>query len=209
MRKFILKGLYHYSRGTFADIVYRNALLHPDDEAFICDPQKITSAQFNARVSSLIHALCLLWVRKGDGIGILSWNCLEYADAYGVAMKGEFIASPFNFRLHKEELEHLVKYSEATMLFVNPELWLTINSLRSHRPGAKRYICFGGASPDMLSHQELLARHPSDEPEVKMSKDDPILIFYTSGTLGTPSGAICSHYRKLYNTRIEARFALM
>jgi hypothetical protein len=24
---------------------------------------------------------------KGDGIGILSWNCAEYADVYGAAMK--------------------------------------------------------------------------------------------------------------------------
>ena len=92
--KLILKELCRYTRGTFADIVYRNALLHSDDEAFICGPQRITFAQFNARVNSLIHALCSLEVKKGDVIGILSWNCLEYVDVCGAAMKGGFIASP-------------------------------------------------------------------------------------------------------------------
>jgi long-chain acyl-CoA synthetase len=202
--KFILKELCRYRRGTFADIVYRNALLHSDDEAFICGSQRITFSQFNARVNSLIHALRSLEVKKGDGIGILSWNCLEYMDVYGAAMKGGFIASPFNPRLHIEELEYLITYSEANTLFVDPELAPTVNSLRSRLSRVKRYISFGGAAPDMLSHHELLARHPSDEPEGEVSRDDPLLIFYTSGTTGMPRGALYTHYRKLDNTRIKA-----
>ena len=90
--KLILKELCRYNIGTFADIICRNALLHSDEEAFICGPQRITFAQFNARVNSLIHALCSSTVKKGDVIGILSWNCLEYMDVYGAAMKGGFIA---------------------------------------------------------------------------------------------------------------------
>jgi long-chain acyl-CoA synthetase len=200
----ILKELCRYARGTFADIVYRNALLHSDDEAFICGSQRITFSQFNARVNSLIHALSSLGVRKGDGIGILSWNCLEYTDAYGAAMKGGFIASPFNPRLHKEELEYLINYSEATTLFVDPELAPTVTSIRSHLPNVQHYISFGEPAPDMLSHQALLATHPSNEPEVEVSKDDPYLIFYTSGTTGVPRGALYTHGRKLDNTRIKA-----
>jgi long-chain acyl-CoA synthetase len=202
--KLILKELCRYRRGTFADIVYRNALLHSDDEAFICGPQRITFSQFNARVNSLIHALSSLGVRKGDGIGILSWNCLEYTDAYGAAMKGGFIASPFNPRLHSEELEYLINYSEATTLFVDPELAPTVTSIRSHLPKVQHYISFGEPAPDMLSHQALLATHPSNEPEVEVSKDDPFLIFYTSGTTGVPRGALYTHCRKLDNTRIKA-----
>jgi acyl-CoA synthetase (AMP-forming)/AMP-acid ligase II len=200
----ILKELCRYSRGTFADIVYRNALLHSGEEAFICGSQRITFAQFNARVNSLIHGLHSLDVAKGDGIGILSWNCLEYVDVYGAAMKGGFIASPFNPRLHQDELEYLITYSEAKILFVGPEFVPTINSLRSRLSHVKHYISLGGAAPDMVSHHELLAGHPSDEPGVEVGKDDPLLIFYTSGTTGIPRGALYSHHRKLDNTRIKA-----
>jgi len=202
--KLILKELCRYTRGTFADIVYRNALLHSDDEAFICGPQRITFAQFNARVNSLIHALCSLEVKKGDVIGILSWNCLEYVDVCGAAMKGGFIASPFNPRLHGEELEYLINYSEANTLFIGPELVTTVNSLRSRLAKVKHYISFGASAPDMVSHHELLATHPSNEPDMNVSKDDPFLIFYTSGTTGVPRGALYTHRRKLDNTRIKA-----
>ena len=123
---------------------------------------------------------------------------------YGAAMKGGFIASPFNPRLHSEELEYLITYSEANTLFVDPELAPTVNSLRSRLSRVKHYISFGGAAPDMLSHHELLTRHPPDEPEGEVSRDDPLLIFYTSGTTGMPRGALYTHYRKLDNTRIKA-----
>ena len=98
-KKMILKELSRYNVGTYADIVYRNALLYPEDVAFKYGSEKVTFGQFNARVNSLIHGLRSLGAKKGDVIGILSWNCLEYADVYGAAMKGGFIASPFNPRL--------------------------------------------------------------------------------------------------------------
>ncbi|TET85676.1 MAG: long-chain-fatty-acid--CoA ligase [Desulfobacteraceae bacterium] len=202
--KLLLRELCRYQLGTFADIVYRNAILHSDDEAFVCGPQRITFAQFNARVNSLVHALSSSGVKKGDVIGILSWNCLEYVDVYGAAMKGGFIASPFNPRLHGEELEYLINYSEANTLFVGPELVKTVNRLRSRLPKVKRYISFGVSAPDMLSHHKLLATHPSNEPDTKVRKDDPFLIFYTSGTTGVPRGALYTHRRKLDNTRIKA-----
>jgi acyl-CoA synthetase (AMP-forming)/AMP-acid ligase II len=201
--KLILKELCRYSIGTFADIIYRNALLHSDDEAFVYGSQRITFAQFNARVNSLIQALFSLGVKKGDVLGILSWNCLEYADVYGAAMKGGFIASPFNTRFHREELEYLIKYSEANTLFVGPELVETVDSLRSRLPKVNHYISFEDSAPDMVSHRELLSMHASDEPDTKVLIDDPFLIFYTSGTTGVPRGALYTHRRKLDNIRIK------
>ncbi len=84
----ILKELCRYRIGTFADIIYRNALLHADEEAFVCGRQRITFSQFNARVNRLIRSLQQSGVRKGEVIGILSWNCLQYTEFYGAAMKG-------------------------------------------------------------------------------------------------------------------------
>ncbi|UCD82662.1 MAG: long-chain-fatty-acid--CoA ligase [Desulfobacterales bacterium] len=202
--KFILRELSRYQIGTFADIIYRNALLHPDREAFVCGSRRITFAQYNDRVNSLVHALCSSGVNKGDVIGILSWNCLEYADVYGAAMKGGFIASPFNPRLHSDELEYLINYSEANTLFIGPDLIPTVNSLRSRLPNVKHFISFGDAAPDVLSHHELLAAHPAHEPDPSVERDDPCLIFYTSGTTGIPRGALYTHFRKLDNTRIKA-----
>ena len=117
-KKMILKELSRYKVGTYADIVYRNALLYPDEVAFKYGPEKITFAEFNGRVNGLIHGLQSLGVKKGDVIGILSWNCPEYVDVYGAAMKGGFITSPVNPRLQANELDYIINYSEAHTLFV-------------------------------------------------------------------------------------------
>ena len=87
-KKLILKELDRYSIGTYADVIYRNALFRANQEAFIYGDKRITFAGFNERVNSLIHALQSMGLKKGDGIGILSWNCLECTDITGAAMKG-------------------------------------------------------------------------------------------------------------------------
>jgi acyl-CoA synthetase (AMP-forming)/AMP-acid ligase II len=133
-------------------------------------------------------------VKKGDVIGILSWNCLEYAYFNGAAMKGGFIASSFNPRLKAKELEYIINYSEANTLFVGPELVEMANSLRSNLPAVKNYISLEGAAPEMIAHDDLLASSKDLEPDVQVYEDDPTCIIYTSGTTGVPRGA-------LYNQR--------
>ena len=138
--RYVLKELCRYNIGTYADIVYRNAILYGDDEAFVYGTERITFSQYNARVNGLIHGLCDMGVKKGDVIGILSWNCLEYVDVYGAAMKGGFIVSPFNPRLQANELEYIIDYSEANTLFVGPELVELASSLRLRLPKVKNFI---------------------------------------------------------------------
>ena len=202
--KLILRELCRYNRGTFADIIYRNALLYSSHEVFVCGAERVTFARFNNRVNRLVHALRSLGIEKGDVIGILSWNCLEYTDVYGAAMKGGFIASPLNPRLHSEELEYLVNDSEASTLFVGPELLETVDRLRPHLPKVKNYIGLGGAAPGLVSYDELLGGDESGEPDIDVKKDDPVIILYTSGTTGLPRGALYTHAQKLDNTRIKA-----
>ena len=199
--RLVLKELCRYKIGTFADIIYRNALLYPDREAFICEAERITFSQFNARVNSLIHALQSMGVNKGDGIGVLSWNCLEYADVYGAAQKGGFIASPFNPRLQADELGYLINYSEANTLFVGSELVEIANWLRPRLPNIKNYISFEGSAPDMTCHHDLLAAYPREEPDVQVEEDAPLFIAYTSGTTGFPRGAMYTHRSAMDNTR--------
>jgi long-chain acyl-CoA synthetase len=202
---FILRELSRYKIGTFADVIYRNALLYPDQEAFVYGPERITFCEFNARVNSLIHALWSMGIRKGDVIGVLSWNCLEYTDVYGAAMKAGFIATPFNPRLKADELAYLINYSEAGTLFVGPELIEVINSLRLRIPKVKTFISFEGSFPNMIAHHDLLAAYSREEPDVQVKEEDLLYIFYTSGTTGVPRGALYTQCRKMEDTRITAQ----
>jgi len=202
--KLLLKELCRYAIGTWADIIYRNALLYPENEVFIYGKERITFAQFNARVNRLIHALHSMGVKKGEGIGIVSWNCLGYADIYGAAMKAGFIISPINPRLQASELDYLINYSEIHTLFVGRELIETVNQLRPHFPKVKNYISLEMSAPGMISYQEMLLAHPEEEPDVQVKEEDPFLILYTSGTTGVARGALYTQGRNIENTRTKA-----
>ena len=201
LKKLALKELSRYKIGTYADIIYRNALLYSDDKVFIYGSERITFAEFNARVNSLIHALWSMGIKKEGVLGILSWNCLEYADVYGAAMKGGFITSPFNPRLQADELDYLINYSETDTLFVGPELVEMANQLRPRLPKVKNFISFEGSAPEMMCHRDLLATYPKEEPDVQVEEDDPLFIFYSSGTTGVPRGALYTHRRAMDDTR--------
>jgi long-chain acyl-CoA synthetase len=202
--KLVLRELSRYQLGTFADIIYRNAILYPDSEAFVCGSERISFKRFNERVNRLIHGLQALGIQKGDVIGILSWNRLEYPEVFGAAMKGGFILAHFNPRLQAEELIHVINDSEARVVFLGPEFVEIVDRTHKHLSKAELFLTFGDAERQMIAYREVLESHSKEEPEPNVREEDPLVIFYTSGTTGIPRGAIYTHRQKMENTCIKA-----
>jgi long-chain acyl-CoA synthetase len=144
-------------------------------------------------VNSLVNGLQKLGLKKGDGIGILSWNCLEYAIVYGAAMKGGYVLSRFNPRLRAEELEYLINYSEVNTLFVGPEQVTVVETLRTKILKVKNLISLEQPAKDMTYLQDILKASSTEEPDITIEEDDKFFIIYTSGTTGVPRGAVYSH----------------
>jgi long-chain acyl-CoA synthetase len=201
MAKFILKELSRYAIGTYGDIIYRNALLYPENTAFKCGEESVSFSQFNESVNRLIHALKSHGAQKGDVLGVLSWNCLEYTQIYGAAMKGGFIASPLNARLQTDELDYLINYSETRTLFVGPQLVDLANELRPRVPRVKQFVSIGCTAPGMIPYEDFVGSKSKEEPDVQVREDDPVFIFYTSGTTGVPRGALYTQGRAMDDTR--------
>jgi len=197
----ILQELARYKIGTFAHIIHRHSLLRPEKEAFIYGTERVNYAEFNTRVNSLVHALQELGVNKGDAIGILSWNCLDYVIVYGASMKGGYILSRFNPRLTAEELDYIINYSEVTTLFVGPEMTEVIESLRPKLSSVKNFISIEGPAAGMTDLKELLASRSGEEPDVQVDEEDGLHIIYTSGTTGVPRGAVYAHKQAWEDSR--------
>ena len=202
--RFSLRELSRYPLGTFADIIYRNALLYADDDAFVYGPKKLSFSQFNAQVNSLIHALQKMGIKKGDVLGILSWNCIETAEVHGAAMKGGFIASPFNPRAREDELVYIINYSEATILFVGNEMEEITEQLRSRIPTVKHIVSFENSISSMDSYCDILSEGSQEEPDIQVEEEDPFIIYYTSGTSGKPRGALYIHQQRILDTCLRA-----
>ena len=202
--RYVLRELNRYPLGTFADIIYRNAILHPDSEAFVYGSERVSFKQFNERVNRLIHGLHALGIQKGDIIGILSWNQLEYPEVFGAAMKGGFVLAHYNPRLHAEELIHVINDSEPRVLFLGPELVETIDGILKQLPKTEYFLSFGDVQGQIKAYKGMLEGQPIEEPDTRVTEEDPLTIFYTSGTTGMPRGAIYKHRQKMENTCMKA-----
>lgn len=202
--KFVLRELNRYPIGTFADIIYRNAILFQDSEAFVCGSQRISYREFNSSVNRLIHGLKVLNIRKGEVIGVLSWNRLEYCQVFGAAMKAGFVLSHFSPRLQARELIQVINDAQARILFLGHELAGAVETIREQLTSTKIFSVLGDAAKGMVAFDDLVQNQPAQEPEPSVNEKDPLVIFYTSGTTGTPRGAIYTHAQKMENTCMKA-----
>jgi acyl-CoA synthetase (AMP-forming)/AMP-acid ligase II len=202
--KRVLQELSRYPIGTFADIIYRNALLHAEDEAFVYGSRRVTFRVFNQQVNRLIHGLQAAGLRKGDVVGVLSWNRIEYCEVFGAAMKAGFVLAHYNPRLLAGELAHVINDSGAGVVFLGREFVPTLETVRGQLPAANKFFVFDRPDGPMEHYGEFLARMPDAEPDVDVGEDDPLTIFYTSGTTGTPRGAVYTQKQKMENTCMKA-----
>lgn len=184
-----------YRSGLIPDIILRNAMIYPQREAFVCGEQRVNFQEYNARANSLAHALHGLGTKKGEVIGVLSWNCMGYMEVIGAAAKGGFIFSPFNVRFSASEVEYLVNNSEAVALFVGAGMGELLNGIRGKIPRVRHFISLEEPIPGMEAAEELIGRSSKTEPEVDIQESDPLFICYTSGTTGLPRGAVYTHAR--------------
>jgi len=191
----ILRELNRYKIDTCAEMIYRNSLFYPDKECIVSGDTRLTFSDYNTRVNRLVNALMGMGLKKGDVIGILSWNSAKYLEVTGAAMKGGFIYAPLHARLNEKELAYLVDNSRARVLFVGEEHLGAARTLKDMGVGVETYVSMDVDDKEMVSYDELLSKASSGEPDVVIEVDDPVLIMYTSGTTGMPRGAVYTHGR--------------
>ena len=80
-----------------------------------------------------------LWFGKGDRIGVIGKNSLEYFLLYGAAAALGAIVLPINWRLSAEETVFNLTDCEPSLLFVDSDFQEMITSAKDQLPTVKEY----------------------------------------------------------------------
>jgi long-chain acyl-CoA synthetase len=165
-----------------------------DQEGVITtDPAaRLTFRQFDSLVAKVASALYHDYgVSKGDRVALMLRNGLEFAASFFALTRIGAIAVPLNTALKGEELAFQVADSGAKVLIVEPRFHHLIASVAR---GVK-HILVTGDEPMVgtVAFSELLKERSRPPLKVKVDEMDSAVIMYTSGTTGTPKGALLSH----------------
>ncbi len=184
-------GLYDF---TFYHLICRNAVSFKGRQALLEeeDGLGLNFDQYKGRVDQLAAGLQKAGVAKGDRIGVLAKNSLDYFTLFGAAAALGAIMVPVNWRLAPDEISFILQDSGPRILFADPEHQETINGLKGKLTGVEKLCSLGPGKDGFHAFDSLLAP-PGDVLPQEVLSEDGFVIIYTAAVAGRPRGALLSH----------------
>lgn len=145
---------------------------------------------------SMASAFAGLGVAKGDAVVLALENRREFVEAwFGLATLGA-LEVPVNPALVGGRLVHIFGHSQARLAVVEAEVAARLSAVRDQLPHLERLIVVGD-KPDGMAGAIPWGHVPElrsgSRVEVDVSDGDTVAIMYTSGSTGSPKGAVLPH----------------
>jgi acyl-CoA synthetase (AMP-forming)/AMP-acid ligase II len=183
-------GLYDFS---LYDVIARNAELYRDRPAWLNHDQDtpLTFAQVKQRVDRLAGNLRDLGCGKGDRVGVMGKNSLEYFLVFGAAAALGAIVVPVNWRLSAAEAAYVLDDGSPACVLAdndNPQWAEAVRSQMATRCRFFNLQAGQGAFEDIPDGESDGAPF---QPEA-VDPDDGFVIIHTAAVSGHPRGALLS-----------------
>jgi len=212
------------------EILERNAKLYGNDVALIeINPQELekrhttwreysliepsrndsfrsemTWNEFDAKANRLANFLLTRRITKGQRVGILLMNCLEWLPIYFGILKSGAMAVPLNFRYTPEEIRYCLDLADVDALLFGPEFTGRIEAICDKLPKVKTLLYVGEDCPSFAeSYNNLVSYCSSRAPEIPLTDDELAAIYFSSGTTGFPKAIIHAHKSLMHACAVE------
>jgi acyl-CoA synthetase (AMP-forming)/AMP-acid ligase II len=184
-------GLYDL---TFYDLISQNAVVFGESSAWYeaDDGRIVTFSQLKDTVDCLAAGLQKKGIKKGDRIGVLGQNSLEYFTLYGAAAALGAVMLPVNWRLSAEEVAFNLNDCGPVALFVDPEFSEMISGIRDQLSSIQSIYNLGVGNGHFEDMASLFDNDGLFEP-TDVAGTDGFVIIHTAAVAGRPRGALLSH----------------
>ena len=158
--------------------------------------REITWQQFDIHANQFANFLFTRGIKKGDKVGILLMNCLEWLPIYFGILKTGALAVPMNYRYSADEIQYCIELADCTMLVFGDEFTSRIQAVRDQLVNVTDYIFVGktDATPDFADNYKTMIHYCSiTPPPVLLTDQDDAAIYFSSGTTGFPKAILHRH----------------
>lgn len=181
---------------------------HGDVEFMIYEEERVSYDAFFRATARLAHWLHARGVRKGDRVAVAMVNLPEWPVAAFAAAACGAVIVPLNAWWTGRELKYGLADSGTTVLIADAERHSRIEPYLCELPDLATVVVSRAETvPENTTALEAIIGTPPSWktlpdtalPTVQIAPDDPVTIFYTSGTTGSPKGALGTHRNALSN----------
>ena len=166
--------------------------------------KELTWRAFNERANQFAHLLLDRGVKRGDKVGLLLMNCIEWLPLYFGTLKSGAIVVPINFRYSSEEIKYALDLADVSMLVIGPEFVGRMREIKDAIPAVRSLFYVGSECPDFAEGYESLASsRPRSAPDIPLTDEEDAAIYFSSGTTGFPKAILHSHLSLLNACRVE------
>lgn len=162
--------------------------------------REMTYAQLKHETDRFAAVLRELGIARGERVAVLAGRIPElYLTALGALRHGAVFLPLFS-AFGPEPIEQRLRLADARLLVTTPVLYRRkVAELRDRLPALGHVLLVGepdevAGIPDTFDFRALLAQASPSQSEMAGTRpDDPALLHFTSGTTGTPKGALHVH----------------
>jgi len=152
--------------------------------------QKITYQQVSEKVNRTGNALRDLGIEIENRVLLILPDSPEFAYGFFGAIKIGAVAVPTNPWMFAKDYEYLINDSRARAIIVHESVLPEVEKIWNNTPFLKRVIVVGAARGKALSYDEAIAQASDKLEAEKTTRDDVCFWGYTSGSTGSPKGAV-------------------
>ena len=197
---------------TIAAELRRTATRHASVAAIHFRDRDYSWAEWDAYADRFARGLLAAGLRKGDRIALLLPPIPEYLFCYLGAARIGVLTAGISTRYRRQEIGEILANADPRLVLTvdgadDAQFVPMIEAARAQAPSLERVVRFAGDGPNTLA--ELLAAGDAGGADVAAAEagvgaEDPIAIVYTSGTTGTPKGAVYDSAAMIALTRLFA-----
>jgi len=158
--------------------------------AIYSEEKQITYQEVFANVNRTGNALRDLGVEIENRVLIILPDSPEFAYSFFGAIKIGAVAVPTNPWMLAKDYEYLINDSRAAAIIVHESVLAEIEKIWTDTPFLKHVLVVGTPKGKALSYDSLIGKASAQLEAEKTTKDDVCFWGYTSGSTGSPKGAV-------------------
>ncbi len=176
------------------EVLLREARRNPEVDAFIYGDRRMGFSELKKRACRLANALSAMGVGRGDRVGILLYNCLEYPEVLWANFVLGSVAVTLNFRLVSEEILYAQDVARVKVLILGEEFLERVDPIRDRLEAVDGYVCLGKEIPEgMFGYRALMEKASTQTPSFSGDDRDAAVVLFTSGTAAFPKAVVLTH----------------